>query len=272
VKAVKNKLAVALGLAVALAAAWWWWQPNAPPTSAEHRRQLRIAAAADLQFALEEIIGAFQQGHSDIHMEAVYGSSGNFYSQLINHAPFDMFLAADLDYPRRLVERGAVMRDSLFVYAVGRLAVWVRRDSRLNFEQGGLGVLADPSVKKIAIANPEHAPYGKATVAALRNLHVYDQVRDRLVYGDNVAQAAHFVRSGAADAGVIAMSLALAPALKEAGRLWEVPISSYPRLEQGCVTLSWTRDPEAARLLSAFLTGPEGRQILSRYGLALPAK
>jgi molybdate transport system substrate-binding protein len=139
-------------------------------------------------------------------------------------------------------------------------------------EKLGVRALLDPGVRKIAIANPKHAPYGRAAEAALKKLEVYDQVKDRLVLGENVAQAAQFVETGAADAGVIALSLALAPTLREKGKYWEVPLDAYPRLEQGGVILSWARDRQAADALRAFVLGPEGKAVLRRYGFFLPGE
>jgi molybdate transport system substrate-binding protein len=243
-----------------------------PATRGPGEHVVTVAAAADLKFALDDLLAAFHQAHPDIRAEVSYGSSGNFFAQLSNRAPFDVFFSADIDYPRRLIEQGLADRDSEFVYAVGHLVVWTRRDSPLDVEKLGVRALLEPAVRKIAIANPKHAPYGRAAEAALQKLQVYDQVRDRLVLGENVAQAAQFVETGAADAGVIALSLALAPTLRDKGRYWEVPLDAYPRLEQGGVILSWARDRAAADTLRAFVLGPEGKVVLRRYGFFLPGE
>jgi molybdate transport system substrate-binding protein len=235
-------------------------------------RVVTVAAAADLKFALDDLLAEFHRAHPDIRAEVSYGSSGNFFAQLSNHAPFDVFFSADIDYPRRLIEQGLADKDSEFVYAVGHLVVWTRRDSPLDVEKLGVRALLDPAVRKIAIANPKHAPYGRAAEAALKKLEVYDRVKDRLVLGENVAQAAQFVETGAADAGVIALSLALAPTLREKGRYWEVPLDAYPRLEQGGVILSWARDRAAADTLRGFVLGTEGKAVLRRYGFFLPGE
>jgi molybdate transport system substrate-binding protein len=229
-----------------------------------------VAAAADLKFARDEVVSAFGREHPDVHVTVSYGASGNFFAQLSNRAPFDVFFSADIDYPRKLVEQGLADRDSEFTYAVGHLVVWVRKDSPLDVEKLGAKVLLDPSVRKVAIANPRHAPYGRAAEAALQSLGVYDQVKDRLVLGENVAQAAQFAETGSADAGVFALSLALAPAMRDKGRFWEVPLDAYPRLEQGGVILSRAQDREAAAALCAYVKGADGRAILRRYGFVLP--
>jgi molybdate transport system substrate-binding protein len=229
-----------------------------------------VAAAADLKFALDDLVKEFHRAHPGTHVDVSYGSSGNFFAQLSNHAPFDVFFSADVDYPRQLAEQGLADKDSLFIYAVGHLVVWVRRDSPLDVEKLGIQALLDPSVKKVAIANPKHAPYGRAAEAALKKLGVYDKVEGRLVYGENVAQAAEFIDTGAADVGLIALSLALAPAPRDRGRYWEVPLDAYPRLEQGGIILSWAHDREAAEALRAFVLSSEGKAILKRYGFFLP--
>lgn len=234
-------------------------------------RLVRIAAAADLKFALDEINTAFCSQHPDITVQVSYGSSGNFFAQLSNRAPFDIFFSADVDYPRQLIVQGvAAKEDTDFLYAVGRVVVWVPRTSALDLTRLGIHALADPSIRKIAIANPKHAPYGRAAEAAMKTLGVYETVRERLVYGENIAQTAQFVQTGAADIGIIALSLAVAPALKDEGRYWEVPLDSYPRIEQGGVILSWAADATAAQALRAFMLGTEGRAILHRYGFFLP--
>jgi molybdate transport system substrate-binding protein len=162
------------------------------------------------------------------------------------------------------------VKDTEFLYAVGRLVVWVPRTSALDLARLGIHALADPSIRKIAIANPKHAPYGRAAEGAMKSLGVYETVRERLVFGENIAQTAQFVQTGAADIGIIALSLAIAPALKDEGQYWEVPLDSYPRIEQGGVIVSWATDVEAAQAVRAFVLGAEGRAILHQYGFFLP--
>ena len=236
-----------------------------PTKAADSPNSITIAAAADTKFALEELITAFRKSHPDAEIKATYGSSGNFYAQLSQRAPFDVFLSADITYPTRLVEAGLTLPDSKFMYAVGKLVLWAPTNSGL-VPSKGIEILRDASVKKIAIANPEHAPYGKAAVAAMQKLGVYEAVKPKLVYGENIAQAAQFVESGAADAGLIALSLALAPPMKAKGAWWEIPQDSYPRLEQGGVVLSWVRNPALARQFKDFLLSDPGKEILHRCG------
>lgn len=242
---------------------------RAPAERAPTRGRVRVAAAADLNVALGELIARFSASHN-IDVSVSYGSSGTFYAQLLNHAPFDMFLSADADYPRQLGVRGLIVDGSAFTYAIGRLVLWTRASSGLDVAGMGLKTLTAARVAHVAIANPNHAPYGRAAVAALQASGGYEQVRSKLVFGENVAQALQFVQSGAADAGVVALSLALAPNLKDEGRWVEIPVSTYPRIEQGGAILTWAADVDAARALRTFVLGADGRAILKQNGFFLP--
>lgn len=232
--------------------------------------ELTIAAASDLQFAFREIVSTFEE-KTGIRVKLSLGSSGNFFSQIQNGAPFDLYFSADIAFPKKLEESGHAVPGSLYRYAVGRIVLWVPKDSRLPIEQRGLEVLLDPSVKKIAIANPKHAPYGRAAVSALEHFRLYDRVQAKLVLGENIAQAAQFIESGACDAGIIALALALAPTMKAAGKYYEIPIEAHPPIEQGAVILKQAKNRGAAQAFLDFLKGPEGQKILERYGFRLPA-
>jgi molybdate transport system substrate-binding protein len=232
---------------------------------------VRVAAAADLNLALPEIVRRFGASH-DVDVSIAYGSSGTFYAQLLNQAPFDLFLSADLGYPNQLSARGLTVAQSEFTYAVGRLVLWAPIASPLGIEHQGLRALTAASVAHVAIANPEHAPYGRAAVAAMESAGVYEALRSKLVFGENVAQALQFAQSGAADAAIVARSLAAAPKIKGAGVVFEIPPASYPRIDQGGVILKWASDPDAARALRGFLLSADGRAILARSGFALPER
>ena len=234
------------------------------------RRPVRIAAASDLRFALEEVVARLRKVQPGLDVQVTYGSSGTFFAQLVNGAPFDLFMSADTDYPRQLAMRGLTLRGSEFTYAIGRLALWVPVASPLDVEKNGLQVLVDPRVRHVSIANPATAPYGRAAEAAMRQAMVYDRVKPKLVLGENVAQALQFVQSGSAEVGVVALSLAIAPTVNDSGRFWTVPLEMYPRLEQGGLILRSAADADAARAVRAFLIGGEGRSILKRYGFFLP--
>lgn len=234
--------------------------------------ELTIAAAADLKFAMDQLVTEFQTNQPGTTVKVAYGSSGNFFAQLQNRAPFDLYFSADIEYPRKLAEAGHALDTDVFLYAVGRLVVWVPKSSSVDLDTLGIQALLAPSVRKIAIANPEHAPYGRAAVAAMKSLHVYEQAESKLVYGENIAQTAQFVQSGAADIGIIALSLAIAPQMRDAGRYWEIPLEAYPKMEQGGIILKWTKDADAARAFRDFVLGKHGRDVLKRYGFFLPEK
>ena len=156
--------------------------------------------------------------------------------------------------------------DDVFLYAIGRIVIWVPKDSPVAVEKLGIKALLEPSVRKIAIANPEHAPYGRAAVAAMMTFNVYDQVAPRLVYGENIGQTAQFVQSGAADVGILALSLAVAPKMRDAGRFWQVPLYAYPLIEQGGIILKSSKNLVTARAFRDFVLGDHGREVLEHHG------
>ena len=234
-------------------------------------QEITVAAAADMTAVLPELVAHYTK-QSGQTVKLSFGSSGNLANQIRNGAPFDVFFSADEEYPKQLVADGLAVRDSLYRYAVGRLVLWVPSESTLDLQKLGMQALLDPSVKKIAIANPQHAPYGRAAEAALRHFGIYDQVAAKLVLGENVAQAAQFVESGNAQAGLIALSHALAPAMKDKGRYWTVPLDSYPTLNQAAVVLSRSNSQAAARKFLEFVRSSEATSLLELYGFSLPAE
>jgi molybdate transport system substrate-binding protein len=262
----RTAVRAAVGLAIVGIASTAACRRQAPPAA-----PLRIAAAADLNAAMPELLAAFQ-AKTGIRASVSFGSSGNFYSQLLNQAPFDLFFSADVEYPKQLAARGLTLPDSAFTYAFGRLVLWVRSSSPLDLTRDGLHTLTADSIAHIALANPEHAPYGRAAVAALKAANLYDRVQPKLVYGESVAQTMQFVQSGAADAGFVALALAMAPNAKDTGRWIDVPQSLYPPLEQGGAILGWTSNADAARALRAFVIGADGQALLARYGFAPPER
>ncbi len=230
---------------------------------------VRVAAASDLRFALEEIGERLSARTPPLRLQAAYGSSGNLHAQLLQRAPFDLYLSADIAYPADLVNRGLANKDDLFTYALGRLVVWVPRASPLPIERDGLRALA--AANRIAIANPAHAPYGRAAEAALRRADLWERLRPAMVYGENIAQAGQFVQSGSADAGIIAKSLAVASAMRDEGRWWEIPADDYPVLTQGGLILEWAQSRGGAAAVRGYLLGNEGRELLARNGFGLPS-
>jgi len=234
-----------------------------------HAQTIRIAAASDLQAALPSLAERFERETSK-RIAVTFGSSGNFASQIRNGAPFDLFFSADVDYPRQLADSGLADAGSLYVYAVGRLAVWTRADSGVDVVKG-LRALVDSRVRRVAIANPEHAPYGRAAIAALRHEGIYEAIRGRLVLGENVSQAAQFVESGNAEAGIIALSLALASPLRGRGIYYEIPASYHPPLEQAAVVLSHSVQSAAARQFLAFMQRDDVVGIMQTFGFTTPS-
>jgi molybdate transport system substrate-binding protein len=225
--------------------------------------EVRVAAASDLNFAAKEIISSFE--HKTGHKVALtLGSSGNFYQQILQGAPFQVFFSADIDYASRLESAGRVEPGSVFIYGRGRIVVWALRNAKVNPEISKMDSLIQPSVKKIAIANPEHAPYGRAAVAAMQQADLYERVRPALVLGENISQAAQFAQSGAADIGIIALSLAQSDPMKQSGRYWIIPQSMHPPLDQAAVLVKGATP--AARAFYEWLKSPEVKAILQRYG------
>jgi molybdate transport system substrate-binding protein len=234
-------------------------------------QEITVAAAADMTAVLPELVAHYtkQTGQT---VKLSFGSSGNLTNQIRNGAPFDVFFSADEEYPKQLVADKLAVGDSLYRYAVGRLVLWIPKESPLDLQKLGIQALLDPSIKKLSIANPQHAPYGRAAEAALKHFGIYDQVAAKLVLGENVAQAAQFVESGNAQAGLIALSHALAPAMKDKGRYWTVPLDSYPTLNQAAVVLLQSKSPAAARKFLEFVRSPEATSLLKEYGFSLPVE
>ena len=230
--------------------------------------EITIAAASDLNFAFKDIVGEYEKTTGN-RVKLTLGSSGNFYAQIQNGAPFDLYFSADISYPKKLEEAGLAVSGSLYPYAIGRIVLWAGNESHLDLSKG-LEVLREPTVKKIAIANPKHAPYGRAAVAAMEYAQVYDRVKDKLVLGENISQAAQFVESGAADVGIIAMSLALAPPMQAAGHYWEIPADAHPPIEQGAVILKGVKSQASAKTFLSFIQGAEGQAMMKRYGFVVP--
>ncbi len=232
--------------------------------------ELLVAAAADLNQVLPVVAERFER-ESKTPVKISFGSSGNFFAQIQNGAPFDVFFSADIDFPKRLESAGLAEPGSLYEYAVGKIVLWVPKDSRLNVDRG-LSLLLEPDVRKIAIANPVHAPYGKAAMAALQHDHSYERVKDKIVLGENVSQTFELVHSGNADVGIVALSLAMAPKAKDAGRFFVIPTSSYPPLRQGAIVVKASQHKDAAKAFLEYLKRPDVVALLEQYGFQVPSK
>ncbi len=231
-------------------------------------REISVAAAADLSVVLPEIAQAFEKT-SGISVKLSFAASGALTQQIENGAPFDVFFSADMGYPRQLISEGKADSATLHPYAVGQLVLWTQADSPLDLENG-MQILLDPSVRKIAIANPQHAPYGRAAVAALKHYGLYEKIGDRLVLGENIAQAAQFVESGNAQVGLVALAHALAPAMKGKGKYWKVPAEAYPPLDQGAVVIANSEHRQDALAFLKYMKSAEARAVLQQYGFTSP--
>jgi molybdate transport system substrate-binding protein len=231
---------------------------------------LRVAAAADLEPVLPPILEEFQQT-TGIHTDATYQASAMLTAQIQNGAPFDLFLSADLGYPKRLIDAGladaAGTADSStpITYARGTLVLWTRKDSHLP--SPSLDLLHSPLLKRLAIANPDRAPYGRAAVAALTSLKLYEELKPRIVTAENISQTAQFADSGNADAGLISLTSALTPHLASSGVYFVIPRDLYPPIEQGAVIVSKTSQRPAAHKLLDFLLSAPVQAQLAKSGL-----
>jgi molybdate transport system substrate-binding protein len=228
---------------------------------------LRIAAAADLEPVLPPILEQFRQA-TGIPTEATYQASAMLTTQIMNGAPFDVFLSADLSYPRKLIDAGlaeATASKAPIVYARGTLVLWTRKDSPLG--PPTLDLLRNPALKRLAIANPDRAPYGRVAVAALTTLKLYDALKPRLITAENIAQAAQFVDSGNADAGLISLTSALTPRLSASGAYFILPRDLYPPIDQGAVIVSKSTQRPAAQKFLDFLLSPPIQAQLAKSGL-----
>lgn len=230
---------------------------------------LRVSAAADLQFAMPELATEFEK-QNIATIQTSYGSSGNFFTQIQNGAPFDLFFSADSEYVKKLEASGLSEPGTSGLYAIGRLVAWSRADAAVDVCRDGWKALLDSRVEKIAIANPAHAPYGKAAETALRSAGIYDRVKSKLVFGENISQTAQFVQSGNAQVGLVALALAVSPAMR-GGHRWEVPVDAYPPIEQSAVVVRSSKNVAAARAFLDFVRGEQGREILRKYGFSFAA-
>ncbi|MGB8887287.1 MAG: molybdate ABC transporter substrate-binding protein [Candidatus Korobacteraceae bacterium] len=232
--------------------------------------EITVAAAADLNYALKDLAARFEHKTGD-KVRLSFGASGNFFQQIQSGAPYDAFFSADMDYPKKLAAAGLVDAASLRVYAIGHLVLWVPNNSALDPSKLKMNLLLENSVRRIAIANPQHAPYGRAAMAVLDHFGLKDKVAGKLVLGENISQATQFVQSGNAQAGLIALSLAMSPAMKDAGKYWELPADSYPEMQQGVAISSSSKHKQAAQAFIDYISSSEGAAVLEQYGFRVPS-
>jgi molybdate transport system substrate-binding protein len=248
-------------LAVCACLGWW-------TSSRAAAAEIKVAAASDLTFVFKDVVAGFEKQTGN-GVKVTYGSSGNFFSQIQNGAPFDLFFSADVSFPQKLQAAGLTEPGTIYEYARGEIVIWVPNASRLDLNKG-LTVLLDPGIQKIAIANPLHAPYGAAAVAAMKHAGIYEQVKTKLVQGENISQAAQFVHSGNAEIGIVALSLALAPAMKNDGRYVVVAPQDYPPLIQAAVIVKSSQQKEVAHQFMQYVKEPATVAAMKQYGFTLP--
>jgi molybdate transport system substrate-binding protein len=233
-----------------------------PPVPAQN--EILVAAAADLQFAMDSLIKAFSELNPAIVIRPTYGSSGNFFAQIGNGAPFDIFFSADMDYPRKLEEQQLSL-GPVKQYAIGQIVLWSKKIDPAKEE---MNTLLNTGIEKIAIADPAHAPYGQRARESLLFYKLFDKVKDRLVLGENISQTAQFVESGAADIGIIALSLARSPAMqRQGGKYWLIPESSHQSLRQGYILLQHAKGNDGAEKFADFIGTAKAVSILKYFGL-----
>ena len=234
-------------------------------TSYSQQLKTTIAAAADMKFAMDSIITAYKAQNPGADIEVTYGSSGKFFQQITNGAPFDIFFSADVDYPNKLKDNGLTI-GAIKTYGIGQIVLWSKKTDP-NKEQ--MNTLLGAGINKIAIANPRHAPYGKRAEESLKYYNIYDKIQSKIVFGENISQTAQFVTTGAADIGIVALSLALSPAMqKENGTYYVIPEESHTPLEQAYALLKHSAGNSTATQFYNFISSPAAINILKYYGFA----
>ncbi len=237
-------------------------------TAPAHAGKITVAAAADLKFAMDEIVAGFKQDNPGDEIEVVYGSSGKAHTQIQQGAPYDLFFSADIAFPRELIKAG-LAAGSVRPYAVGRIVLW---SASMDAAKMTLESLLDPKIAHVAIANPAHAPYGRRAEEALRASGLWEKIEPKLVYGENISQTAQFVQTGNAQAGIIALSLAVSPALSAKGGYWIIPDKLHEPLEQGFIVTKRAADNPLAARFASYMDSERARSVMKKYGFTLPGE
>lgn len=228
-------------------------------------QKVNVAAAADLRYAMDEVVAAYKKHNPKSDIKVTYGSSGNAYQQIINGAPYDIYFSADIMYPQKLAEQGLTVSKPK-LYAIGFIVLW----SNQIDVSSGISSLNDPKLKKLAIANPEHAPYGKRAQESLQYYKLYDKLKDKIILGENISQTAQYAQTGNAEVGILALSLVMSPALKNQGKYFLIDSKSYSPLEQAYVIIKKPKLNTETYKFAKFVATPEARGILKNYGFKLP--
>ncbi len=231
--------------------------------------KITIAAAADMKFAMEDIAKAFRAAHPADEVQVVFGSSGKAHTQIQQGAPYDLFFSADEAFPRELIERGVSASPQPIPYARGRIVLW---GTSHDASAMTLASLDDPAIIHVATADPSHAPYGQRAVEALKASGLWNKVESKMVYGENITQAAQFVQSGNAELGIIALSVALAPELAGKSSFFLIPDSLHNPLEQAFIITKRAEKNVLAHQFAAYMQSSEARAVMVRYGFVLPGE
>lgn len=233
-----------------------------------HAEKLTVAAAADLKFAMDELVVTFRKSNPNDEVDVVYGSSGKFYAQIQQGGPYDMFFSADISFPKALATAGFAASE-IKPYALGRIVLWSASQDATKMT---LASLADPKITRVAIANPKHAPYGKRAEEALRAAGVWEKVEPKLVYGENIAQTAQYVLTGNAQVGIVALSLAVNAELASRGGYWPVPDNLHQPLEQGFIITKRAEKNPVAKRFADYISSKPARAVMTKYGFVLPGE
>lgn len=233
-----------------------------------HAEKITVAAAADLKFAMDEIVAVYKKANPSDEVDVVYGSSGKFHTQIQQGAPYDLFFSADIGFPRELAAAGLAASE-VKPYAFGRIVLW---SAGMDATKMTLASLADPKITRVAIANPKHAPYGKRAEEALKAAGVWDKVEPKLVYGENIAQTAQYVQTGNAQVGVIALSLAVNSELASKGGYWMIPDNLHQPLEQGYIVTKRAEANSLAKRFADYMASKPARAVMTKYGFVLPGE
>ncbi len=238
-------------------------------TTTAHAEKITIAAAADLKFAMDEIVTTFKNSNSNEEIEVIYGSSGKAHTQIQQGAPYDLYFSADVAFPQELIKGGFAASTEVTPYALGRIVLWSssRDASKMTLES-----LTDPKIAHIAIANPKHAPYGKRAEEALRASKLWEKVEPKMIYGENITQTAQFVQTGNAEIGILALSIAMAPELSSKGAHYLIPDNLHEPLNQGFIILKRAENNKLAKRFAEYMGSKDARAIMTRYGFVLPGE
>lgn len=231
-----------------------------------YAEKITVAAAAQLKFAMDEIVNNFNQSQPDHEVSVVYSASGKLLAQIQQGAPYDLFFSADMDFPLELV-KSEFAASAVKHYASGRIVLW---SATYDATDMTLASLLDPKILRVAIANPKHAPYGMRAAEALHASGLWEKVEPKLVYGESIAQATQFVQTENAQVGIIALALALDSQLTKQGGYWLIPADLHQPLEQGFVITKRAADSALAKTFADYIFSEPAREVLTRYGYELP--